>query len=160
MNVRILLTGLLGILCLTVSSAQLPSPKAAENRGAGPKLEAVAETKLLMNGLIEPNFRGFNRTLKDKPAEAEAWQFARGQALLVAEAGNLLMMRGPRLGPKIDTWMAKATDLRTAAAKLGEQSGKQDYIAARAALVDVVNACNRCHEAFHVKKTLEPFGEK
>src|SRR5207247_369538 len=61
-----------------------------------PRLEAVAETKLLMEGLNQANFRGLENLLKQKPADLEAWTFARGQALLIAETGNLLLLRPPR----------------------------------------------------------------
>ncbi len=50
-----------------------PPPKAQ------PRMEAVAETKLLQNGLAHANVRGLERTLTEKPAEAQAWTFARGQ---------------------------------------------------------------------------------
>src|SRR5262245_45627201 len=61
-----------------------------------PKLVPIAETKLLMEGLAHANFRGLDRHLKQKPTEDQAWTFARGQALLIAETANLLMLRPPR----------------------------------------------------------------
>src|SRR5437016_6311219 len=61
-----------------------------------PKLEPVAETKLIMEGLLHANFRGLERLLNQKAPDAQAWKFARGQALLVAEGGNLLMLRPPK----------------------------------------------------------------
>ena len=61
-----------------------------------PKLVPVAETRLLMEGLAHSNFRGLERILKQKPADDKAWTFARGQALLIAETGNLLMLRPPK----------------------------------------------------------------
>ena len=74
-----------------------------------PRLVAVAETKLLMEGLLQPNFRGLEGLLKEKPATEEAWSFARGQALLMAETGNLLLLRPPHnLGR--DTWQQRAMD--------------------------------------------------
>src|SRR5262249_1646925 len=47
-----------------------------------PKLEPIAETKLIMEGLAHPNFRGLDRILAKKPEDAQAWTFGRGQALL------------------------------------------------------------------------------
>src|SRR5262249_41475186 len=61
-----------------------------------PKLEPIAETRLLMDGITHPNFRGIERLLAEKPADVQVWTFARGQALLIAEAGNLLMLRPPK----------------------------------------------------------------
>src|SRR2546422_43142 len=79
-----------------------------------PRLEPVAETRLLMEGLAHANFRGLERLLKKKPDEAEAWTFARGQALLIAETANLLMMRPPRNQGEM-AWMERATDRRAKA---------------------------------------------
>ena len=61
-----------------------------------PKPEPIAETRLLMEGLNLANFRGLERLLTARPASTDAWTFARGQALLIAETGNLLMLRQPR----------------------------------------------------------------
>src|SRR5262245_54671463 len=70
-----------------------PRPQPAESSSSRPvpRLEAVAETRLLMEGLSNANFRGLERILKEKPAANDAWTFARGQALLIAETGNLLL---------------------------------------------------------------------
>src|SRR5882762_2117380 len=63
---------------------------------APPKLERVAETKLLMERIADPNTKALGKLFAAKPKDAEGWAFARGQALLLAEAGNLLMMRPPK----------------------------------------------------------------
>src|SRR5262245_56640075 len=61
-----------------------------------PKLEPIAETKLLMEGLAHANFRGLERILAQQEIDARRWTFARGQALLIAETANLLMVRPPK----------------------------------------------------------------
>src|SRR5437667_12738265 len=75
-----------------------------------PKLEPIAETKLLMEGLAHANFKGLERILSQKPADAQAWTFARGQALLLAETGNLLMIRPPQKEGQT-VWFEKAMAL-------------------------------------------------
>lgn len=125
---------------------------------AAPKLEPVAETKLLMEGLAKPNFTALGKLLADKPADADGWRFARGQALLLAETGNLLMLRPPKAKAAQDAWLGKAADLRAAATKLATAAGTKDYAAARGGLAAVANACNRCHETFRVAARVRPFG--
>jgi hypothetical protein len=127
------------------STETLPAPTLK----ASPKLEAVAETKLLMEGLTQPNYRALEKALADKPADAEAWTFHRGQALLIAETGNLLMLRPPRNAGQ-ETWMARATDLRQAATALAKEAGAGELARSREALRGVAAACNRCHETFRV----------
>jgi hypothetical protein len=81
---------ILGLGCLFIPLAH--SQPVVGKAKPTPKLEPVAETKLLMDGLADPNLRGLGKLLREKPKEAEAWNFARGQALLIGETGNLLMM--------------------------------------------------------------------
>jgi hypothetical protein len=121
-----------------------------------PKLVPIAETQLLMNGLAHANFRGLERILKQKPAEDQAWKFARGQALLIAETGNLLMLRPPHnAGEPI--WFDKAMSLRDAASELAQTAARKDFEACRANLQNVANRCNSCHQSFKVKVQISVF---
>jgi hypothetical protein len=139
--------------------APLPAPTPGPAPKPAPRLVPVAETKLVMEGLAHANYLGLDRNLKEKPADVEAWTFVRGQALLVAESGNLLMIRPPR-GDGQAAWMQRATDLREAAAALAKHAGNRDYDRAKAGLADVTNACNRCHQTFRVPVPIGPVPEK
>ena len=118
---RLLLGGSMSLLLVVPGVAQAPGrvPGAAQapGRAPGPRLEPIAETRLLMEGLAQSNFQGLERLLRDKPADVETWTFARGQALLIAETGNLLMLRPPRNTGQT-AWLERANELRSAAARL------------------------------------------
>lgn len=134
----------LAAVCLPMTGSSQPA------RSPAPKLEPVAETRLLMEGLALPNFKGVDRLLKAAPADAGDWKIARGQALLIAETVNLLMLRPPK-GPDAEsTWMSRATELRDAAGKLARTAADRDHARSRQALEGVADACNRCHESFRV----------
>jgi hypothetical protein len=121
-----------------------------------PKLEPIAETKLLMEGLAHANFRGLERILTEQPAEVQAWKFARGQALLLAETANLLMLRPPRnQGQPI--WFERAAELRKQATQLARTIAERDYAGSRAGLGQVAATCNRCHQTFRVDVEIAPF---
>jgi hypothetical protein len=124
-----------------------------------PKLEPVAETKLLMEGLADPNTRALGKLLAAKPKDAEAWAFARGQALLLAEAGNLLLMRPPKTRAGEEAWLTHAADLRESATGLARAAAAKDYLQARTALAGVGNACNRCHQTFRTGVRVDPFAD-
>jgi hypothetical protein len=124
---------------------------------AAPKLEPVAETKLLMEGIAEPNSRALAKLLATKPKEAEAWSFARGQALLLGEMGNLLMMRPPKTKASEDAWQTHSAEMRDSATSLARAAAAKDYVQARTALAGVANACNRCHQTFRVGVRVDPF---
>ncbi len=147
----------IGLVCAFVPFAQSQPAKGK----AAPRLEPVAETKLLMEGMAAPNTRELGRLLAGKPKDAEAWAFARGQALLLAETGNLLMMRPPKTKEGQDPWLTHAADLRENATALARAAGAKDYLQARTSLAALANSCNRCHQTFRVAVRVDPFaGEK
>jgi hypothetical protein len=122
-----------------------------------PRPEPVAETRLLMEAINQANFKGLERLLLQKPEGAEAWTFARGQALLIAEAGNLLMLRPPRTEGRA-TWLERSADLRASATRLGRAVADQDYGRSRANLFALAKSCNQCHQTFGVPTRITPFG--
>jgi hypothetical protein len=121
-----------------------------------PRLQAVAETRLLMEGLAQANFRGLEGLLKEKPADNGAWVFARGQALLIAETGNLLLLRPPKNQGR-DLWQKRASEMRDSATTLARTIASQDYASSRAALQTLADSCNRCHQSFKVETRITPF---
>lgn len=124
-----------------------------------PKLEPYAETKLVMEGLAQANFRGLERNLSAKPNDNQAWIFARGQALLLAETGNLLMLRPPRNEGE-PVWFQRATDFRNWSVYLAQVLAQKDYERSRAALTGLANTCNRCHQTFRIPVQIKPFEDQ
>jgi hypothetical protein len=121
-----------------------------------PKMEALAETRLIMEAMIHINFRGLERKLSPQPADTQEWVYARGQALLIAEAANLLMLRPPRnQGEPI--WFDRTMDLRQQATQLAQSLGQKDLTASRAGLQRLAVSCNRCHLTFRVNVEITPF---
>jgi cytochrome c556 len=113
-----------------------------------------------MEGLAQPNFKAIDRLLSEEPADAEAWQFARGQALLITESANLFMIRPPKTPEAEAAWMARATDLRQKGKALANAAAARDLANSRAALADVASSCNRCHESFRVDVRLKVGGNQ
>jgi len=153
MNRAVLLVAF-GVVLLVVQPAA--SQLRRRDPAKTPKPEPIAETRLLMEGLNQANYRGLERLLRDKPADVEAWTFARGQALLIAETANLLMLRPPR-GKGQDAWLDHAAELRDAATSVARAAAKRDLERSRNALRDLAGSCNRCHQAFRVAVQLTPF---
>jgi hypothetical protein len=143
---------LLGTPAVPQGVRNLPAPKQP------PRLEPVAETRLLMEGLNQANFSGLERSLKQKPADGEAWTFARGQALLIAETGNLLMIRPPKNQGQ-DAWMDRSRELREAATGLARAASARDFERSRTALTEVADACTHCHQTFRVQVRVVPFAD-
>ncbi len=137
---------------------QLQTLQPAASPRVSPKLEPVAETKLLMEAMAHANFRGLERLLRQKPADVQTWTFARGQALLIAETANLLMLRPPRNEGQA-AWFERAMELRKSATEVARAAANQDYTRSRTTFVALANSCNRCHQAFRVNVEIVPFQE-
>jgi hypothetical protein len=146
-GVRVVLASLLFTFSLLPFSSAQPRTV--------PRPEAVAETRLLMEGLALPNFQGLNRHLQKQPAELQAWVFVRGQALLIAETSNLLMLRPPRQAGEA-AWSQHAAELRDAATRLAFAAAGKDYQRSRLSLAELAHACNRCHQTFRVSVRIPP----
>ncbi len=148
--------GLSALVLFAPASPSQTRERPAAPAPTAPRLVPVAETRLLMEGMVNPNFEGLKGLLKEKPADADTWRIARGQAILVAEAGNLLLIRPPRTRVAQDAWAPRAVELREAGVRLAQAAGTKDYVAARAGLANLANACNRCHESFRVPVRISP----
>jgi hypothetical protein len=159
------LVALAGLLLTAYGSAQRPeiSPPPRSTTPAAPKFvpkfEPLAETRLLMEGLNLSNYRSLHKLLKNKPADNDTWVFARGQALLIAETGNLLLLRPPRNNGR-DTWMKLAMSMRSSAGSLARAIAARDYARSRAGLAELTTACNRCHTTFRVPVRVAPDMDK
>jgi len=121
-----------------------------------PRLEPIAETKLIMEGLAHTNFRGLEKLLTERPTDVKAYQFARGQALLLAETANLLMLRPPKNAGQT-AWFDRSMALRNAAKELALAVGERDYERGRAGLLKVTAVCNSCHQTFRIAVEIKPF---
>lgn len=144
------------VVLLLISPPASPQLLPRNRPPGGPKPEPVAETKLLMEGLLQANVRGLEKNLRQPPTDQETWTFARGQALLIAETGNLLMLRPPRSEGQ-DAWLASAAELREKATVLAKSAGTRDAERAKRGLIDLAGTCNRCHQTFRVNVQVTPF---
>jgi hypothetical protein len=154
---RLILAGMAFSFFAIPALPQVTQPRPADQ--FVPRLEAVAETRLLMEGLNQSNVRGLETLLKKKPETVEAWAFGRGQALLIAETGNLLLLRPPKNQGR-DLWQMRATELRDSATALARTLARQDFEGSRAALVQLANSCNRCHQSFQSAVRVTPLREQ
>jgi hypothetical protein len=111
-----------------------------------------------MQAINSPYFLGLDQLLRRQPADDSAWQAVQAQALLIAENGNLLLLRPPEKGAA--AWSELATSLRTRAAAVARAAGQKDYNRSRQALTDLASVCNRCHQANRVSVRATAFSDE
>jgi hypothetical protein len=147
------IAALAALLAGTPGAAQVRRPQ--PTTPFTPKFEAVAETRLLMEGMTHANYKSVNKLLKNRPADVDTWTFARGQAILIAESGNLLLLRPPKNDGR-DTWMRLGMDMRDKATAVARGAAARDFAQCQAALQALTASCNRCHQTFRVPVKVSP----
>ena len=124
-----------------------------------PPFKPVADVKQLMASVVDPSADSYwdavgwiedeHGTLEIEPKTQDEWDATRNHALIVAEAGNLLMMSSrAKDGGDWMTLSAALVDAGQKAVRAAESHNKQAVFDAGAELYDV---CTNCH----VKYALE-----
>jgi hypothetical protein len=132
---------------------------AAAGCGSGatpPPFKPVADNKLLMNSIIDPNADILWDSVKSimtlagteeiRPRSEDEWTILRNSAVALAESGNLLMMV-PRAKDG-DQWMKAAQaliDTSEAAMKAIDGRNADQLFTAGG---DIYNACSNCHAKY------------
>jgi hypothetical protein len=121
-----------------------------------PPFKAIADTKLLMQSVVDPNadtiweavktIATVGNTEEIRPRTDEQWTAVRNAAVTVAEAGNLLMIV-PRAKDG-GQWMARAqemVDTGEAAVRAAEAKNADRLFTVGG---DIYEACSHCHQQY------------
>jgi hypothetical protein len=112
--------------------------------------QPVASTKQLMLDIIHPASNSLLLLVnRGGPADDKEWAEARRSALILAESGNLLMMRNRAAG-----WTADAKLLTDAGAAAYKSVEAKDVKALAATSERIDAACTSCHK--HSRPTVFP----
>lgn len=147
----------LSVLSIAVAVSALimmPSTHAADEEHEGEshdtKANAMqpveADMHEFMEYAFEPFFHELKESMAESPKDKKAWKPVKANSLILAENGNLLMLRGP--DEKKSEWNKIAADLRDQGKLLYQAAKKRDYAVARKEYVTFVAKCNVCHEKF------------
>jgi hypothetical protein len=138
---------ILGAAVLSWSACGGPQP---------PPFRPIADTKLLMQSVIDPNADVIWKAVKTvytsagteeiRPNNDEEWTTVRNSAVAVAEAGNLLMLV-PRAKDGGE-WMKRAQemiDTGERAIRAAEAKNAQQLFSVGS---DIYDACSNCHREY------------
>jgi hypothetical protein len=155
-KMRTLLIPLCAMLLTACGSAEPPAAASATTGSNGPPFHPVTSVKELMNWVIDPNadmvWQSVGTIVTEagkeeiQPVTDEQWATIRNSAVTVAEAGNLLMMKGRAFEEA--AWMGYAramTDTAMAAVQATEAKDKDALFDAGGALYE---SCTNCHSKY------------
>jgi len=121
-----------------------------------PPFKPVADTKLLMQSVVDPNADVIWEAVKTiitargteevRPRSDAEWTAVRNSAIALAESGNLLMM-APRAKDSGE-WMARAQELvdMSQSAMRAAESKNADRLFVVGG--DIYDACSHCHQQY------------
>jgi hypothetical protein len=133
-------------LWVRVAAIVLITVPLAAQRTPATGVRAVASVKQLHEVMISPASDAVFDASANPPRNDNGWTAARNQALLLAEAANLLMV-GNRVRDT-DNWMKMSRALVDAAALAASAAEKKDTKALEAATDSITIACMECHRPY------------
>lgn len=104
----------------------------------------------LMEGMFQVPYRRLKIAMEKEPADPPAWKALRSDALILAEASNMLILRKPE--KDVEAWIKYSVDSRDAGAEIVKAAKKQDFANSKAAYVKMLDHCNACHKQFEKGK--------
>lgn len=98
-----------------------------------------------MEYVFEPTYQRLKQAIASEP-DAARWKAIKSDALILAEGGNLLLVRTPAEDSK--AWNEQSAVVRDLGGKLYAAAKKKDYKSARRDYEALLVNCNRCHTQF------------
>jgi hypothetical protein len=158
MNVRISLVALtLALSAFWAVHAISPSLGAARADNSPKTTTVPVDVSMhdFMEGVFQGPYRRLKAAIANEPKDNAGWKAIRSEALILAEGGNLLLLRKPE--KDADKWAEYSAASRDSGAELFKAAKKKDFATAKKAYETMLTHCNACHKQFdNGKNQLEP----
>lgn len=126
-------------ISLVGATAQAAPPAA----GPQPVEDSMHE---FMEYVFEPAYKRLRTAMAVAEPDRATFKAIKGDALTLAEAGNLLLIRTP--DEEGDAWMKLSIEVRQRGADLYQAARGQDAAGAKKAYQSMLTSCNACHTKF------------
>lgn len=131
---------ILGALAVSYLNADSPKPAS--------QLEPVEDDMHeFMEYSFEPFYKQLRQSMQAAPTDGKGWKPIKANSLVLAENGNLLMMRGPEDDTRA-RWNQLSVELRAEGKLLYQQAKKRDFAKASQHYKTFIAKCNACHKEF------------
>ena len=141
---------IVGGIALVANESFLSRTATAEKAAAvaeSPKFEPVDKSMHeFMEYVFQPTYKRLKVAMAKQPTGRTGWKSIKADSMILAEGGNLLLMRTPKKGGA--DWNKLSVAVRDLGGKFYRAAKKRDYISARTHYVAMLNSCNACHKKF------------
>ena len=143
----IIVMGVVGLAASNVLSgnatdARAESPSETKNT-AQPVEDNMHE---FMEYVFQPTYKRLKVAMASEPTDNGTWKAIKSDALILAEGGNLLLIRKPK--KHADVWTQHSVVVRELGGNLYQAARKKDYKTARQNYTSMLMKCNSCHNKF------------
>lgn len=142
------LSGVLLVLGL-VGEGRSPRATAQAPEAAADKPEPVEpDMHEFMEYVFQPTYKRLKAAMEEEPDDddGEGWTAIKSAGLILAEGGNLIMLRGPE--EERAKWDAHAAAVRAQGGELYRAAKAKEFDAATEHYEAMLTACNACHNDF------------
>lgn len=158
MTVRTVVAGLAVMLVVAYglsSQATAEQPGAADDKPADQGVALDTSMHDFMEGVFQGPYRRLKAAMETETKSNATWKSIRGETLILAEGGNLLLLRKPK--KDVEAWIKYSVASRDAGAEMLKAAKKKDAAATMKAYRAMLTHCNACHKQFdNGKNQLEP----
>jgi hypothetical protein len=142
---------LLVALPIVAAAAWLLSPASSLNAAAqADKKDAAKPVESDMHEFMEyafsPTFKRLKPAMAAAPTDNKGWKAIKADSLMLAEGGNLLLIRQPEKDAA--DWVKHSVQVRDLGGQLYEAAKAKDFAAARKHYEAMIENCNACHKQF------------
>ncbi|PHS02529.1 MAG: hypothetical protein COA78_20990 [Blastopirellula sp.] len=99
-----------------------------------------------MEYVFQPPYKRLKVAMASEPTDNNTWKAIKSDALILAEGGNLLLIRKPK--EHADEWTQHSVSVRELGGKFYQAARKKDYKSARQHYASMLMKCNSCHDKF------------
>lgn len=119
------------------------SPAADKEDAAEPVESDMHE---FMEYVFQPTFKRLKPVMAAAPAGNQEWKSIKADSLVLAEGGNLLLIRQPN--DDATDWAKHSVKVRDFGGQLYRAAKAKDFTNARKYYESMVKSCNACHQQF------------
>ncbi len=150
MNLRYCLTivtGFVLVACLTLAlDSGVRTSVAAEPESSDAPTPVEPDMHEFMEYVFQPTFKQLKPAMAAEPENNQGWKTIKAGSLILAEGGNLLLIRQPEKNAA--DWTKHSTEVRDFGGKFYRAAQAKDFEKASQNYKSMVQSCNACHHQF------------
>lgn len=150
------LTSILFVSLGTAACSKGPTPEQATPAAAPSAPAPLATSKQIMLGLVIPAADIVWASANEAPADDAAWEKIQANAIMIAEAGNMMQV-APRVVDQ-EEWLANAKALVETSTAAAQAAGEKNLDKLSDAGNNMYDVCDKCHAKYMPARIAEAQG--